>query len=241
MTDKVNFDSVEEVPDVIEVPPVEEKAALPKYGSEEWNDYVLGLLTEDEKPKGNPTCAGLRRIVEDLLGEIVDTGPISVHSFSDAEGKMRATVIYRVVFAWKLGVEPYVDLNTFELPTKEFREVGEAWPGNTPAPFDVHAAATASTRAEGRALRKALKLKIATAEEMNSGNTNASPVMDSDDKANSFQKRMITSKCQALGIDVQKFSAVPVESLTHQDAAKLLDKLVFYTQDRTKIPQEIKQ
>ena len=33
----------------------------------EWNDYVLGLLSEDEKIDGNPTTDGLRRIFEIAL------------------------------------------------------------------------------------------------------------------------------------------------------------------------------
>ena len=30
----------------------------------EWNDYVLGLLSDDEKIADNPTTDGLRRIFE---------------------------------------------------------------------------------------------------------------------------------------------------------------------------------
>ena len=47
----------------------------PAYGSEEWNDYVMSQFHSGELFDGNPTCAGLRRVVEELLGTIVSSRP----------------------------------------------------------------------------------------------------------------------------------------------------------------------
>ena len=33
-----------------------------RYGDPEWNDYILGQLTEQEKENGLPRCDGLRRV-----------------------------------------------------------------------------------------------------------------------------------------------------------------------------------
>lgn len=212
----------------------------PKYGSTDWHDYVMSLLTEDEKPKGNPTVAGLRRIVEDLLGEILFTGPTEVFPATTVDGVGRATVLYEIVFAWKMGVESYVDLHSFEYPQKVFRDVGEAWSGNTPPPFDMHASATATSRAEGRVLRKALKLKVATAEEVNSlsNNNEFSPLVD--ENASSFQKNFIVNKCKLLNINLEKFVGKDYNKLTHIEAVGLLEKLNNFMKDNNSIPKEIK-
>lgn len=243
MTEKVvNFDLAEkdESADVVLPKNDNDVNLLPKYGSVDWNDYVLSMLTNDEKPKGNPTVAGLRRIVEDLLGEIIFSGPIQVFPSTAVDGIGRATILYEIVFAWKLGVEPYVDLSSFEYPQKVFRDVGEAWSGNTPEPFDVHASATATSRAEGRCLRKALKLKVATAEEVNSLTDKNEFVPLVDENASSFQKNFIVNKCKLLNIDVDKFVGKDCNKLKHLEAASLLEKLTGFMKDNNSIPKEIK-
>ena len=49
---------------------------------------------------------------------------------------------------------------------RSYAEVSDCWHGNTDDLFCAHPAATASTRAEGRALRKALKIRCLAAEEL---------------------------------------------------------------------------
>jgi hypothetical protein len=43
----------------------------PNINDIEWTDYVLGLLTDDEKISGNPTTDGLRRVFEIALECVV--------------------------------------------------------------------------------------------------------------------------------------------------------------------------
>lgn len=234
------FEELEVVPENIPKPETKLDESKPKYGSPEWNDYVLGLLTEEEKPKGNPTCAGLRRIGEDLLGEIISSGPVQIYPSTNDDGIGRATVVYEIIFAWKMNADGWVDLNNFDYPQKVFRDVGESWKGNTPRPFDIHAAATASTRAEARVWRKALKLAVATAEEMTVPDKNEINTQQESTVASAFQKSFIKNKCAALNIDLDKFILAKLDELEHKEASKLLETLNGWVVNPELIPKEIK-
>lgn len=196
-----------------------EEVIEPPYGSVAWQEYVLSLMREDELLDGYPTCAGLRRVAEILLGEVTFSGPTQVFPANDPNGPGRATVLYSVTFAWKRDVPAYIDLDKFEYPVRTFADVADCWHGNTPDTFAVHPVATASTRAEGRALRKALKLNIHTAEEMANDKDASEVVLRSQERElgrqtenwnptnniTPVQKKFILTKCKQLGIDVEKF------------------------------------
>ena len=47
----------------------------PSMFSEEWNEYVMAHFKRNELIDGNPICAGLRRVAELLLGDIIESGP----------------------------------------------------------------------------------------------------------------------------------------------------------------------
>jgi hypothetical protein len=128
----------------------------PLYGSKEWHQYVMSLFDPTELVEGSPTCAGLRRVAEEILGDIVYSGPCQVFAATDVNGPGRATVVFEVVFDKWLGTEQ----------TRTYKEVADVWHGNTDDLFCAHPVATASTRAEGRALRKALKIRCLAAEEL---------------------------------------------------------------------------
>tara|TARA_R110002049_G_scaffold129529_1_gene287399 strand:+ start:1207 stop:1419 length:213 start_codon:yes stop_codon:yes gene_type:complete len=62
--DKDLFD-VENMEEEVETKEVE--TTMPAYGSQEWNDYVMDKFDRKDLIDGNPTCAGLRRVAEDVL------------------------------------------------------------------------------------------------------------------------------------------------------------------------------
>ena len=128
---------------------------VPSMLSDEWHDYVMSHFKSNELIDGNPVCAGLRRVSELLLGSVIESGPSQVFPATDNDGPGRATVVYKIVFDWMHSGLP-----------KTFSEVADVWHGNTDDLFCAHPVATASTRAEGRALRKALKLRVLAAEEL---------------------------------------------------------------------------
>lgn len=128
----------------------------PAYKSKEWHDFVMSHFEPSELVDGNPKCAGLRRVAELLLGDIIDSRPVNVILNPAENGPGQATVVYNIYFSnWR---------NTGE--TRVYGEVAEVWHGNTDEPYSAHPAATASTRAEGRALRKALGVNCLAAEEL---------------------------------------------------------------------------
>ena len=121
----------------------------------QWNDYVMSMFTDKEMYNGNPLVNGLRRVAEVVLGPIVYSGPTQVFPPQRDDHHGRATVVFTVEF--QNGMR--------------FSEVADCWEGNTDDMFCAYAIATASTRAEGRALRKALRIKAVAAEEMTKKDT----------------------------------------------------------------------
>ena len=70
---------------------------MPAYGSKEWNSYIMEKFEPRELIDGNPICAGLRRVAEDVLGSIVSSRPVQVWPSTDVNGPGRATVVFEVV------------------------------------------------------------------------------------------------------------------------------------------------
>jgi len=204
--------------DIFEETPTQEEAAVikevvgsnneenrPSMFSDEWNEYVMAHFHTNELIDGNPICAGLRRVAELLLGDIVESGPEQVFPATDGLAPDRATVVFKVVFDW---------MNTGQ--QRVFKEVADVWHGNTDDLFCAHPVATASTRAEGRALRKALKLRCLAAEELakkdivNIVQESVKQVPTSGDYQlnagiSSQQIAFVDQKCNQLDIDVTAF------------------------------------
>ena len=223
--------------------PKEEES--PSIFSEEWNDYVMSHFKPNELIDGNPICAGLRRVAELLLGEIIDSGPVQVFPATDNNGPGRATVVFKVSFNW---------MNTGAI--KSFSEVADVWHGNTDDLFCAHPVATASTRAEGRALRKALKLRCLAAEELAKKNivdivkqtvasAPTSGEYESDKRISSQQIQFIDNRCNQLDIDVAKFINLgentysSINDITKDSAKKMIKVLNAY-QNGSEIPDKIK-
>jgi hypothetical protein len=239
-----NFEFIEAGPnDVIKIP-----KEGPEYGSKEWNDYVMGLFDPSELIDGNPNCAGLRRVAEKLLGDIISSGPSQVYPATDNNGPGRATVIFEVVFDWH---------NTGNI--RHFKEVADCWHGNTDDLFCAHPVATASTRAEGRALRKALKVKCLAAEELTRNKDVAAVVRQSinadkpttgeisdKDKISAAQLNFVNTLCKKLDINaIKHLNSGPVKcsnvmEMSKKDAIDLLAQLNKYQNGEAQCPPEIK-
>lgn len=175
----------------------------PNPTSPDWNDYVLSLFDESELYDGRPLCAGLRRVAELVMGRIVSSRPTQVFAPQSGDEIGRATVIWEIVFE----------------DGSLFSDVADCWEGNTDDAFCVFNTATAATRAEGRALRKALRLKTVAAEEMTKKNTasivrsiSQTKAMEATDGEYNNAERMtdkqgnfIDLKSKQLNIDVEAF------------------------------------
>jgi|TARA_Y100000401_G_scaffold2200_1_gene1600 hypothetical protein len=244
--------------DIFEETPTQEEAAVikevvgsnneenrPSMFSDEWNEYVMAHFHTNELIDGNPICAGLRRVAELLLGDIVESGPEQVFPATDGLAPDRATVVFKVVFDW---------MNTGQ--QRVFKEVADVWHGNTDDLFCAHPVATASTRAEGRALRKALKLRCLAAEELakkdivNIVQESVKQVPTSGDYQlnagiSSQQIAFVDQKCNQLDIDVMAFINMgngkynDISNVTKDNAKKMIKVLNNY-QNGEEIPESIK-
>ena len=217
----------------------------PSIFSDEWNGYVMAHFKPNELIDGYPICAGVRRVAELLLGDIIDSGPSQVFPATDNNGPGRATVIFKVTFNW---------MNSGVI--KSFSEVADVWHGNTDDLFCAHPVATASTRAEGRALRKALKLRCLAAEELAKKDiveivqqavkqAPTSGEYESNKSISSQQIQFIDNRCNQLDIDVVKFINIgeniynSIAEVTKDNAKKMIKVLNTY-QNGNEIPDKVK-
>lgn len=212
----------------------------PNMLSPDWHDYAMSLFEEDELMNGHPLVTGLRRVSELVLGQIMYSGPTQVFPVTRDDHHGRATVVFTVRFA----------------NGSEYSEVADAWEGNTDDTFCAYAVAIASTRAEARALRKALKIKGVAAEELTKKDT-AKIVRDISKQTNSTggdyddqgrmsdaQSNFIDIKCKQLDVDGGKlfkevFNVDQNRKVSKKVASDIIDRLNEYQRDKSSIPESI--
>jgi hypothetical protein len=210
---------------------------VPEQNSPEWDSYVMGLFHESELIDGNPRVHGLRRVAELLIGEIVSSRPVTVMITPQGVKMDKSTVVYEVQFQTSNGNKTYAD-------------VADTWEGNTDDMFAVHGTATASTKAEARALRKALKIKAVAAEELCKKDVAKylSEQTQSDDvkRISKDQVNFIEMKCKKLDIDVIKFINSgekfynTIYEVKYDTGAKMIKKLTEFSSDKSLIEESIK-
>ena len=81
----------------------QKESNIPDMLSPEWNDYVMKFFTDKELIDGNPLTAGLRRVAEMLIGEIISSRPVDVQRVETNDPIGRTTVVYEVQFLVKKG------------------------------------------------------------------------------------------------------------------------------------------
>ncbi len=216
------------------------KSDAPTFTDPEWNEYVLGLFTEAELYDGNPLVAGLRRVAELVIGPIVFSGPTQVFPPQRDDHHGRATVVFTIEFDNGM----------------RYSDVADCWEGNTDDMFCAYAVATASTRAEGRALRKALRIKAVAAEEMTKKDTakivrdlsNQKEATDGgyDDKSrmSEAQYNFIDVKCRQQNIDGEKlfktmFNVDNNRKISKKVASDIIDTLNEWQRGEKSVPEEI--
>jgi len=218
----------------------QKESNVPDMLSPEWNDYVLQLFTDKELIDGNPLTAGLRRVAEMLIGEIISSKPVDVQRIETGDPIGKTTVTYEVQFLVKNGDREYV---------KTYADVSDVWAGNTDDLFAVHAPATASTKAEGRALRKALKLRVVAAEELCKKDVSQYLSQQSsqlEERIKPEQVKYVDINCKKLDIDVIKFinSGEKVYNSVYEvkrdTAAKMIEMINKIKRGDQKLNEDIK-
>jgi hypothetical protein len=217
----------------------------PKIHEVGWNDYVMGQFQENEMEDGRPKVNGLRRLTRKLIGPIL-RGEANTKQFPMPENGFRATVEYTVEVLNKYQLEeddegPYCVI---------FTDVGDAYPDNMRGPreFSLFLPQNASTRAEVRALRKALNLDVAGVEEL------TDQPMSERAFTGKIENSLITKidvKCEQLDVNAMKLINLGrpkpdkplfknVEDLPNEIGVKIFQFLNKCQQNTEKVPESAK-
>lgn len=207
----------------------------------EWNDYVLGLLSEDEKIDGNPTTDGLRRIFEIALNCSVIQSTSDVVQNPEPSNEKRATVVHTISYVLNSKSEDITDLNCH----RTVSGAADVYWGNCDKTYRNHPVAVAETRAEGRALRRALKLRKVVAAEELATNLEDDPTGDSVSKISNNQINFIDVMSKRLNINTLSlinklgFNENNIKGLMHDDAVSIIRELSKHQQNISDIPEGI--
>jgi hypothetical protein len=205
-----------------------EEADTPEMWEPKWTDYVLSHFEDDEIVDGYLLTDGVRRVVSKLLGPIVKSAPVQVNPPSYANNN-HATVVWEVAIRFDDG------------SIRTFGDCADVSPDNTDPTFAVHASATAATKAEGRALRKALQLKrVLTTDEMLNNNETK------PENINSGQINFINMMCERNNINVMKLINLnkrdqyeKIEDVPYAKAVLINKYLTECQSSKRKPPEEI--
>lgn len=191
--------------DIEDLPEVEDDVQIrPLMTDPEWTAYVMSHFQDNEKNKdGHPYVSGLRRVARLLIGPILSSkAKVIQPAVYVGESKSRldvATVEYEIAFACSQDTRH----TSGSAYTVIYSDCAECSIYNTDPQFARFPVAMASTRAEGRCLRKALQLQgVVCAEEVT-----VVPVEESgvDGGIVPTQITFINSLCNRLKIDVMKY------------------------------------
>lgn len=221
-----------------------EEVTIPTIVDPEWNDYVMTQFAPEELVEDKPNVAGLRRVVEKLIGPIIESRIVNQQWFPSERDPIGKTIVhYRVTIKGEDGVD------------RVFDEIGDVWSGNIDDGFAIYGTAVAATRGESRALRKALKLRTCSIEEItrksgkdvlretSGGSTAAS---DKESMASANQIAMLETKCSKLNINLDAAARTinsrvqSIRGLTQKEASTLIKTVVEWNNSRGDIPDEVK-
>lgn len=208
----------------------------------DWTEYVLSLLTDDEKISGNPTTDGLRRVFETALNCMILSSCTSIVQCPDISNEKRATAVHELQFKLKDEQISIDDRN------RCVSGAADVYWGNCDKIYRNHPVAVAETRAEGRALRRGLKLrKVVAAEEI------AKEIEDDVDgnsvsKITNNQINFIDVIAKRIDVDVIKLIELlklelknnNVYGLSYDSAVAIITKLSDLQRDISSIDTSIK-
>jgi hypothetical protein len=210
----------------------------PNINDPEWSDYVIGLLLDDEKIKGNPTTDGLRRIFEIALNCIVIDSSSDVVQSPDPNNEKRATVVHSLTYV--LNDETL----TPETKLRHVNGAADVYWGNCDKIYRNHPVAVAETRAEGRALRRGLKLKKVVAAEELAENIEDDVMGDNVSRISDNQINFMDVLSQRLNINMIELVGLlgfdkNIKTLKHDDGVSIIRELSKYQQSVDSIPENI--
>lgn len=235
MSSKTEFEemieSVESDASLEEINKVENLEGTPREYDPEWSEYLLDHLSDNELINGAPTVDGLRRICEMCFGEILESKSAIIET--PAPDNNRCTICHSLTIR-KYRSDSIVKIDGCV----------DVLYHKTPYPFKDHLVATADTRAEGKALRRALKIRVITAEELQ--NEDEEVTLTSDEEINDQQVLAINQLCKRLDISVadlvkaQYDNAKVINEVNNLEARLLISKLSGFQRDSDAVSDNLK-
>lgn len=209
-------------------------------GDIEWTDFVLQQLSDDEKINGNPTTDGLRRVFEKVMNCSVIQSDSSVVQSPEPSNEKRASVVHSIT---------WYDLNADTNEACRMKTVSGAadvyW-GNCDKVYRNHPVAVAETRAEGRALRRAMRLRKVVAAEELAENIEDDISSDNVTKITNNQINFIDVLAKRLDVNIPELLKLlnidntNIKNILHHDALTVIRELSSYQQKIDEIPSNIK-
>lgn len=206
----------------------------------EWTDHVLSKLSEDEKIAGNPTTDGLRRIFEKVMNCVIIESTSDVVQSPSPTNEKRATVVHSL--SYYINDESLNDSNKI----RTVNGAADVYWGNCDKVYRNHPVAVAETRAEGRALRRGLRLRKVVAAEELTDSTEDDIGADNVTKITNNQINFIDALSKRLDINVIELiksldiKQDNVKTILHSDALSVIRELSSFQQKTDDIPQTIK-
>jgi len=207
--------------------------APPSMGDYEWHNYAMSHFHKDELMDGNPSVDGMRRVCELLVGTILETHTNVVGTPNEGN-QYRASVVVSIVIDDSDNV-------------KRFDGAADAFSGNAEPEYARHALALAETRAEGRALKRALRLrKVVSAEEIVDSSKIENVVVGGPNKIVDTQVNFVDLLAKNGNINVEKLvkslynEVGNIRQLTYDQATALCTKLSEYRNKPDSVPEDVK-
>lgn len=239
-------EAVEDSSDDAMQPYTEEEAteAMPAYSSESWHDYVMLQFRDDELVDNAPTCDGCRRVVEQVLG-IIASSTLPYISPPNTGNNGTSTISVRVELLVTNDTHPLVGR------TMVCEEIADVNKDNCDHPYHKYPSATAASRAEGRALRKLLRLRnVTTAEEISekAETTDSDCEWQVDEPITDSQINVLDMLCKTdrLDIDVMDFinsgrrSYAEITMVTKSTAQRMIQELNKIQRSAKPKPETVK-
>lgn len=207
----------------------------------EWTDHVLSLLSDDEKISGNPTTDGLRRVFEIALNCRLLQSTSSVVQSPSPDNEKRATVVHSLTYRLDPTTPDPENLNTLVVDGS-----ADVYWGNCDKIYRNHPVAVAETRAEGRALRRALKLRKVVAAEEIAKDIEDHPDGENVSKITNNQLNFIDVLAKRLNINVVKLldnlaiKHTTIYDMSHDDGVRTIRELSTHQTNLESIPESIK-
>lgn len=223
-----------------ETKPVNTPSEPPSIDSLQWTEYVLSLLSEDEKIQGNPTTDGLRRVFETALNCALIESTSDVVQSPCPSNEKRATVVHSISYILK-------DLpDDSQFNTVTVNGAADVYWGNCDKVFRNHPVAVAETRAEGRALRRALRLRKVLAAEEVVENIEDDISMDNVTKITNNQLNFIDVIAKRIDVNVLEvikslgIDEKDIKNILHEDAVRIIKNMSELQTNLDNIPESTK-